>query len=177
MKLTTFAFALTSLLSVAASADEALVASAAPQKTLGVDAMAVVPVGDYARAVTLGIGALGRFEAPAGPGFITGRAGVIFHAMKSSSDASLTLVPLYAGYRYPFGTSGMYVAGEIGLTLAFGTVETQFGEMSASDSEIGFTLMAGWRKKSIDFRAGLFVPDADDAVGLLASAGYDFAAF
>lgn len=177
MKPSILAFALTSLVATAASADEAIVASAAPQKTLGVDAMAVVPVGDYARAVTLGIGALGRFEAPAGPGFITGRAGVIFHAMKSNADASLTLVPLYAGYRYPLGTSGAYLAGELGLTLAFGTVETQFGDMSASDSELGFTLMAGWRKKSLDFRAGLFAPDADDAIGLLASAGYDFAAF
>ena len=177
MKLTTLAFALTSLAAATATADEAIFAAGPPQKTLGVDAMAVLPVGDYAHAVTLGLGILGRFEAPAGPGFITGRAGVIFHAMKTNADASLTFVPLYAGYRYPIGTGGAYVAGEVGLTLAFGTVETQFGEMSASDSEIGFTLMAGWRKKSLDFRAGLFVPDADDAVGLLASAGYDFAAF
>ena len=178
MKLTTLAFALTSLAAAtAAFADEAIYAAALPQKTLGVDAMAVLPVGDYAHAATVGLGVLGRFEAPAGPGFLTGRAGVIFHAMNTNADASLTFVPLYAGYRYPIGTSGMYVAGELGLTLAFGTVETQFGEMSASDSELGFSLMAGWRKNAIDFRAGLFVPDADDAVGLVASAGYDFAAF
>jgi hypothetical protein len=177
MKLTTLAFALTSLVAATATADEALHAAAPPQKTLGVDAMAVLPVGDYADAVNVGIGVLGRFEAPAGPGFITGRAGVIFHSMNTNADASLTFVPLYAGYRYPISTGGMYLAGEIGLTLAFGSVETQFGEMSASDSEVGFTLMAGWRKKAIDFRAGLFVPDADDAIGLVASAGYDFAAF
>jgi hypothetical protein len=177
MKFTTLAFALTSLAAATATADESILAAAPPQKTLGVDAMAVLPVGDYANAVTLGLGILGRFEAPAGPGFITGRAGVIFHAMKTNADASLTFVPLYAGYRYPIGTGGAYVAGEVGLTLAFGTVQTQLGKMSASDSEIGFTLMAGWRKKSLDFRAGLFAPDAGDAVGLLASAGYDFAAF
>ncbi len=177
MKLTTLAFALTSLVAVTASADEAIYAAAAPQKTLGVDAMAVLPVGDYAHAATLGLGILGRFEAPAGPGFITGRGGVIFHAMNTSADASLTFVPLYAGYRFPFGTSGAYLAGELGLTLAFGTVDTALGSMSASDTEIGFTLMAGWRKKSLDFRAGLFAPDAGDVIGLVASAGYDFAAF
>ncbi|MEO7093651.1 MAG: hypothetical protein ABI175_10400 [Polyangiales bacterium] len=177
MKLTTLAFALTSLAAATASADEAITAAAPPQKTLGVDAMAVLPVGDYANAATLGLGILGRFEAPAGPGFLTGRAGVIFHAMKTTADASLTFVPIYAGYRYPLGTGGAYVAGELGVTLAFGTVETPLGRMSASDRDIGFSLMAGWRKRALDFRAGLFTPNAGDAVGLIASAGYDFAAF
>ncbi len=177
MKLTTIAFALTSLVAVTASADEAIRAAASPPKTLGVDAMAVLPVGDYAHAATLGLGILGRFEAPAGPGFITGRAGVIFHAMNTDRAASLTFVPIYAGYRLPVGGGGMYLAGELGLTLAFGTVETPFGSMSASDSELGFTLMAGYRKGALDFRAGLFSPDANDVVGLVASAGYDFAAF
>lgn len=174
---TILAFSFVALTTTTALADELFVTSAPPPKTLGVDAMAVVPVGNYADAATVGIGALGRLEVPAGPGFVTGRARVIFHAMKSNVDASLTLVPIYAGYRYPLGTGGGYVAGELGVTLAFGTVETQFGSMSASDSDIGATLMAGLRKGALDLRAGLFTPDLDDAVGLLASAGYDFAAF
>jgi hypothetical protein len=174
---TILAFALLTFTSTTAFADEALLATAPPAKTLGVDAMAVVPVGNYANAANLGIGALGRLEVPAGPGYVTGRTGVIFHAMKSSVDASLTLVPIYAGYRYPLGAGGGYLAGELGVTIAFGSVETQFGSMSASDSEIGATLMAGLRRGALDFRAGLFTPDLDDAVGLLASAGYDFAAF
>lgn len=177
MKFTTLAFSLTTLAAATATADEAIFAAAPPQKTLGVDAMAVLPVGDYANTATFGLGILGRFEAPAGPGFITARAGVIFHAMKSNADASLTLVPIYAGYRYSLGTAGAYVAGELGLTLAYGTVETQLGSMSASSSDIGFSLMAGWRRKSLDFRAGLFTPNAGDSVGLIGSAGFDFAAF
>ena len=174
---TLLACSLVAVTSTTALADQAIVAAAPPPKTIGIDAMAVVPVGDYANAANLGIGALGRLEVPAGAGFVTGRAGVIFHSMKADVDASLTLVPLYAGYRYPVGTSGAYLAGELGITLAFGRVDTQFGEMSASDSELGATLMAGVRKGALDFRAGLFTPDLDDAFGLLASAGYDFAAF
>lgn len=174
---TILAFSLLAMTSAHALADDALVATAPPPKTIGLDAMAVVPVGDYGNAATVGIGALGRLEVPAGAGFVTGRAGVIFHAMKANVDASLTFVPIYAGYRYPLGTGGGYIAGELGVTIAFGEVETQFGSMSASDSELGATLMAGLRKGALDLRAGLFAPDLDDAVGLLASAGYDFAAF
>lgn len=174
---TILAFSVIALTSSTALADQALVASSPPPRTLGVDAMAVVPVGDYGNAANVGIGALGRLEVPAGPGFVTGRSGVIFHAMKAGVDASLTLVPIYAGYRYPLGAGGGYLAGELGVTLAFGRVDTQFGSMSASDSELGATLMAGLRKGALDLRAGLFSPDLDDAVGLLASAGYDFAAF
>lgn len=139
--------------------------------------MAVLPVGDYGDVATMGLGILGRFEAPAGPGFVTGRGGVIFHALKTDADASLTFIPLYAGYRYPMGTSGAYLAGELGLTIGIGSVQTQFGSMSRSDTELGFSLMAGVRKGTLDLRAGLFAPDANDALGLVASAGYDFAAF
>lgn len=174
---TILALALVTVTSTTALADEALLATAPPPKTLGLDAMAVVPIGDYGNAANVGIGALGRLEVPAGPGFVTGRAGVIFHAMNSRVDASLTFVPIYAGYRYPVGTGGGYLAGELGVTIAFGTVDTQFGSMSASDSELGATFMAGLRRGSLDLRAGLFTPDLDDAFGLLASAGYDFAAF
>lgn len=174
---TLLACSLLALTASSAFADEAIIASAPPPKTIGVDAMAVVPVGNYANAATLGIGALGRLEVPAGPGWVTMRAGVIFHAMKADVDASITLVPLYGGYRFPLGTGGGYIAGELGLTLAFGEVDTGFGTMSASDSDIGATLMAGVRRGALDLRAGLFTPDLDDAVGLLASAGYDFAAF
>ena len=159
-------------------ADDALgVRAATPAKTIGLDAMAVMPVGDYGDVANLGMGVLGRLEVPAGTGFVTGRAGVIFHVMNADVDASLTLIPLYAGYRQPFGGGGAYVAGELGLTLGYATVDTPFGSMSDSDSELGFSLMAGLRRGALDLRAGLFAPDLDDALGLVASAGYDFAAF
>lgn len=161
-----------------ALADEAIATQTTVRpRTLGVDAMAVMPVGDYGDAANAGIGVLGRLEVPAGPGFVTGRAGVIFHSMSSNVDGSLTLIPIYAGYRYPFGTSGAYVAGEIGLTLGYMSVDTPFGSMSDSDSEIGLSAMAGWRRGTLDLRAGLFAPDTDDLLAFVASAGYDFAAF
>lgn len=161
-----------------ALADEAIaVRSTTPPKTLGVDAMAVMPVGDYGDAARAGIGVLGRLEVPAGPGFVTGRAGVILHSMNADVDGSFTLIPIYAGYRYPFGTSGAYVAGELGLTLGYASVDTPFGRMSDSDSEIGLSVMAGLRRGALDLRAGLFAPDTDDLLAFVASAGYDFAAF
>lgn len=161
-----------------ALADEAITTQATVRpKTIGVDAMAVMPVGDYGDAANVGIGVLGRLEVPAGPGFVTGRAGVIFHSMDSNYDGSLTLIPIYGGYRYPFGTSGAYVAGELGLTIGYASVDTPFGQMSDSDSEIGLSLMAGLRRGALDLRAGLFAPDTDDLFAFVASAGYDFAAF
>src|SRR5512143_3011056 len=113
MKQLTFAFAVLAMSVTTAAADE-LVATAPPAKTIGVDGAFVLPVGDYARAATVGVGALGRFEIPAGPGFVSARAGVIFHA-GTQTNAALTLVPLYAGYRLPIGASGAYVAGALGI--------------------------------------------------------------
>ena len=162
-----------------ALADESLVATAPPPKTLGLDAIAVLPVGDYAEVATFGIGAAARLEVPAGAGFVTGRLGAIFHAPNDHDGlvdaASLTLIPAYVGYRYPLGS--LYLAGELGVTFAHASVDTEFGTMSDTDSELGFALMAGTRQGALDIRAGLFAPDAADAIGLLASAGYDFAAF
>jgi hypothetical protein len=175
MKKLTFAFALLAASATTAAADE-LIATAPPAKTIGVDGAFVLPVGDYARAATVGIGALGRLEVPAGPGFVSGRAGVIFHAGAQTS-AALTLVPLYAGYRLPIGASGAYVAGELGITEIFATVDTGLGRMSASDAKLGLTLGGGFKRGALDIRGGLFSPDVNNAVGLMATVGYDFAQF
>jgi len=162
-----------------AFADEAIVKAAPPPKTLGIDAIAVLPVGDYADVATFGIGASARLEVPVGTGFVTGRLGAIFHQINDhgglADAASLTLIPAYVGYRYPIGS--LYVAGEAGITFAYGSVDTPYGTMSDTDSELGLALMAGMRRGALDVRAGLFAPDADDAIGVLASAGYDFASF
>lgn len=145
------------------------------RNTLGIDAIAVVPVGDYANVSDLGVGAGVRLELRAGSGFVTGRLGALFHT--GDFTGSLTLVPAYAGYRHPIGTGGAYIAGELGITFAWASVQTQFGEASASDSELGMLLSAGLRRGALDLRAGLFAPDLDDAIGLIGTAGYDFAAF
>lgn len=179
MRALTISFA-SLLFAAPAFADEALVIQSPPRHTtLGADAIAVLPVGDYGRVATFGVGALGRIELPVGQGFATGRAGVVFHQSDAlaGEDASLLLVPVYAGYRYPLTPNGVYAAVELGITLAYVTVDTPFGRMSDSDSEIGLTLSAGIRRGALDLRAGLFAPDLDDAVGIMGSAGLDFAAF
>jgi len=159
-----------------ARADESVVATA-PRNTIGVDGIGVLPIGDYAHAATVGVGALGRVEIPTGPGFATVRAGVVAHA-GTPDNVALTLVPIYAGFRVPFGTGGAYIAGELGITVAFGSVVAVNGTMvTASDSKLGLTFAGGVRRGALDFRAGLFAPDIGNAIGLMASAGYDFASF
>lgn len=152
-------------------------ASAAPTNLVGVDGSAVVPVGDYGRVATIGVGALARVEIPLATGFVFGRAGAIFHGANGNATANLTVVPLYVGYRQPISDRGAYVAGELGLSIFFGTVRTPFGMTTGSDSELGAMLSVGVRRGNLDLRGGLFLPDADDAVGVMASAGYDFARF
>src|SRR5262249_25027162 len=128
-----------------------------PHKIFGVDGIAVVPVGDYANAARFAGGGLARIEFPVGPAYITGRSGVIANAMADAGMASLTFVPIYAGVRYPIGGGG-YLAGELGITFMFGSVQTGFGSANASDSKLGLTLAAGWRGGAIDIRGGLFAP-------------------
>ena len=163
--------------SATAFADEALHATAPAAKTLGLDAIVVVPTGDYANLATLAAGALVRVEVPAGPGLVTARGGVLAHVMKDAVDAQVLFAPIYAGYRLPIGTGGVYVAGELGLTLIYASASSDVGSMSNSDSKLGGSLMGGLRKGALDLRAGLFLPDLGNTLGILASAGYDFAAF
>jgi len=174
MRALSFALGFVALSATSTLADP-LVVTATHENTIGVDGAVVVPVGNYANVATVGVGALARIEVPAGAGFFTGRAGVIAHA--SRVDSMLTLVPLYAGYRLPLGTSGAYLAGELGLTVGFATVDTPFGRMSASDTELGLTLGGGLKRGALDLRAGLFAPDVNNAVALIGTVGYDFAAF
>lgn len=166
------------LLAIIVTGATASTAAAQPvaRNTFGVDAALVLPLDDYGRVATIGGGVLGRFEFPAGSGFVTARAGVLLHAVKDDV-ASFTLIPIYAGYRLPIGPSGLYVAGELGLTLGYASVDTQVGSASDSDTELGLTLGAGVKRGALDFRAALFLPDADDLIGLLGTVGYDFAAF
>jgi hypothetical protein len=147
-----------------------------PPKTFGIDGAAVLPIGDYAEGVNFAAGALARIEIPAGTGFVTGRAGVLFHAVKNNV-ASLTMIPLYVGYRLPMGPSGLYLAGELGVTIGYASADTQFGSVSDSDSELGLTLGVGTKMGALDLRGQLFLPDIDDLMGVMGTVGYDFAAF
>lgn len=147
-----------------------------PMKTIGVDAVGVLPIGDYGDVARFAAGALLRLEIPVGTGFVTGRAGALFHAVRSNV-ANLTMIPIYGGYRLPVGTGGFYVAGELGITIGYASGNTAIGNVSSSDSEVGVTLSAGMRSGKLDLRGGLFLPDVDDLAAVFGSVGYDFAAF
>lgn len=168
-------FALTCALVTTAHAQPAP-APVASANTIGIDGMVVIPVGDYADVASLAIGALGRVEIPAGPGFVTGRIGALFH-MTELDDTTLLFFPIYGGFRYPLGSGSAYLAGELGITVGYARVSTPLGDGSDTDTELGMTLGGGLRKGQLDLRAGLFLPDLDDAVGVFGSVGYDFATF
>jgi hypothetical protein len=150
------------------------------QRTIGVDGVVVLPLGDYADLATLAFGALGRVEFPVGHKLsVTGRAGVLYHLLDSDVDGSLWFVPVYGGVRYGFGAGpdGFYVAGELGITFGFASVDTGVGTASDSDSELGMTLGGGMRRGALDIRAALFLPDVGEDPGVMGSVGYDFASF
>jgi hypothetical protein len=179
MKLACIALVLATA-STAVADDNTVLQAQAPQKTIGVDGVAILPLGNYADAVSFGAGAFGRLEIPlATGGFLTGRLGVIAHQVNDNGAmSSLTFVPVFAGYRQPVGAGGIYLAAELGITFGYASVSSgRFGNASASDSELGFTLSIGARRGSLDLRAGLFAPDVDDVHGFMGSVGFDFAAF
>lgn len=173
------AFALVLATVSVAHADDTTLQAAAPQRTLGIDGAVVMPFGNYADAAGVGAGAFGRLEFPVSTGgFVTARIGLIAHQVDATMGGSLMFVPIYGGYRQPLGPGGAYLAGELGITFGYASVNTgQFGRVSDTDSELGITLMAGLRKGALDFRAGLFAPDIDDVHGFMASLGYNFSAF
>jgi hypothetical protein len=151
-------------------------------KTFGADGIAVLPVGDYGKLATAAVGALARLEIPQGPGSITVRGGVLFHAMNdsgyySTADSSVLMVPIYGGYKYPLNNNGLYVAGELGITWVHVSVSSGPYMSSGSDTELGMTGAIGLKKGQLDLRGGFISPKIGDTFGIMASAGYDFAAF
>jgi hypothetical protein len=167
-----------------ASAQDATIAAQMPRREIGVDGATVLPVGDYGEVATLGIGALGRVDFPIAPQLaVTARAGVVFHLLEDGLEGSLTLVPIYGGIRYFLSSAvpgeGPYLAAETGITIGFAEVDTGFGTASDSDSEIGATAGAGYKRGALDFRGGLFIPDLGEAddLAIMGSVGFGFATF
>lgn len=167
---------------VAAPAVAAAQGEPAAPRTVAVDGAVVLPLGDYADVADLAFGPMVRVEVPLRPQLaITGRAGALYHVLNGDADGSLWFIPIYGGVRYALGADGdgLYLAGELGITIAHASVDTGFGTASDSDSKLGGALTVGFRRGAIDLRGGLFVPDlghADDA-GLMGSAGFTFARF
>ena len=137
-----------------------------PPRTVGVDATVVLPLGDYGDVASLAVGPLFRAEFPIAQRLaITARAGVLYHITKSDYDGSLWFIPIYGGVRYSLGAGadGPYLAGELGITIAYARADTGFGTASDSDSRLGGSFGAGLRRGALDFRAALFIPDFDFA--------------
>jgi hypothetical protein len=171
-----FACSLALACTFATSAAQAQPAAESRAGIIGVDAMIVLPVGDYGDGTELALGPIGRAEFPAGPGYITGRFGVLYH-LTEVDDTTLLFLPLYGGFRYPIGGGQAYVAGEIGITIGYLRADTPLGSGSDTDTELGMSLSAGLRKGQLDLRGGLFLPDLDDLVAIFGSVGFDFASF
>lgn len=162
----------TSALVLATSLASAQPAPEPAPRTLGLDAFVGLPTGDYGQYADLAFGALVRAEVPLGTFTFTGRSGAVFHAL-DSSEASLLYVPIYAGVRYPLTPGGLFFAGELGLTVAYASVDTGLGEASDTDTELGGSLGLGLRSGSLTFTGGLFIPDLGDALAIGGSVGFD----
>lgn len=147
-----------------------------PARALGADAIVALPVGDYADVASVAAGAMVRAAIPAGPAVATVRAGALLHAMKIDG-ASLVYVPIWAGARLPIGGAGLFVAAELGVTIAHASVDTEFGDGADTKTELGASLGVGLRRGGLTIVGGLLAPDLGDTAALGASVGLDFATF
>ena len=144
---------------------------------VGADAVFVLPLGDYGDFADFAVGALVRFELPLTPELgVTARAGYLVDVGTPEVlgvEVSTSYIPFYAGAKYRIGASGLFAAGEIGLTIA----RASFGGESDSETKIGATVGAGYQTGKINGRLSLWLPsleDAGDGQGLMASVGFDF---
>lgn len=150
--------------------------AAAETKTIGIDGAVTVPTGDWSDAVGFGIGALVRFEMPLTAKWVfAARAGYIQHLEKEETSTTVTEIPLFGGVRYVLAPT-YYLAGELGFVNYRISYDANGDSMSNSDTNLGMTLGAGYRSGKLDVRGGLFFPDvgeAGDAMGVMATIGYD----
>jgi hypothetical protein len=148
-----------------------------PRNRIGIDAAFLLPLGDYAEAADFGIGALARWEMEVTKELSFGaRAGYIHVA---ASELSGGLVPIHGTARYRFGAPGAapYLHGEIGLTVAWASVETPFGNASDSESRLSAAFGGGYELGIVDLGVALYLPDIDEDVTVLFTAGVDLARF
>lgn len=156
-------------------------------KVFGIDGGVAMPTGTWGDAVGFGIGALARFELPINDKLTFGaRAGYIQHlsqdAPNGGGSSSAHEIPLLGGVRYAFSKSAsseIYGAAELGLVIYGVSVDFMGMSNSKSDTNFGTTLTGGYRAGKLDIRGGLLIPDlghAGDALGIMATVGYDITA-
>jgi hypothetical protein len=140
---------------------------------IGADAAVAIPFGTWGDGVGIGIGALLRAEYGLMPKLnLTGRIGYIFHLAKN--DVKFHEVPILVGAKYGI-TDQIYGAAEIGAV--YGKASCDLG--CGSDTNLAFTIGAGYRMDALDLRLGLHILDlghAGDTMQLVLNVGYNFAA-
>lgn len=155
---------------------------------LGIDAVGMVPVGNFSNAYGIGLGGLLRLEVSPVPGFaITGRSGYIQHLTKtiasitgtgSGVDTKLGEVPILAGAKFYTG-SGLYGALEAGGTYLNPSISGSGTGLSYSTSSFypsasaGIGVVAG----PVDIGARLHSVDlghVSDTLQIGLSVGFNF---
>ncbi len=147
----------------------------APGKTIGVDGVFVLPLGDYADGASAAFGALGRFEFGINAALsVTARAGLIYNLAKEIGGVTPTIlmIPVMGGVKYNIGTSGLFGHAEVGITHTRVSVDG----FSDATTKLSFQGGAGYQMGKIQLRGGIYYIASDPALmGVMASAGFDFA--
>lgn len=146
-------------------------------RTFGLEAAVALPTED---GIDLWLGGLARIHVPTSAQLtITGRLGVMY-ALHDADGFSFMAFPLYGGVAYSLSPEGgLYLAGEAGLTILRASVEFAGETESDTETELGLTLGAGYKKGNIDFRGALWFPTIDDgdSLSIMASVGFDISTF
>jgi len=158
-----------------AATDPAMEPAPAAGKSIGVDVVGILPLGDYADGANFALGGLARFEYGVKPNIaVTVRAGLIYNFAKEilGETPTILMIPVHVGGKYMIGTSGLFGQAELGITH----VRTSVGDFSDSETKFSFEAGAGYQKGKLAFRAGFYYIASDPALmGIMASVGFDFA--
>lgn len=151
---------------------------------IAIELGSLFPVGDWRDTTGIGVGALLRGDWFVHPAFaVTGRAGYVDHFVTSDdgTDYSTSEAPFLVGAAYFTGSGPLrfYAAGELGLVLLRGELDSPDDRLdqSTSEAELGFTAGVGLRRERMDVRLTLFAPsitNANRASGLLFTVGFSF---
>ncbi len=150
-----------------------------PRFRLGVEAVVHIPVDDWARASTIGLGAHLRFAFDPIPNLgLTARVGYV-HQIGGPGDVTWGVIPLMFGgeYRFLGPTWTPFVAAELGASIEWASGNTGYGRVSDTDTGFALAVGGGYRFGPIDVRADFYVMDIDDAFGFRVTVGGDFLSF
>lgn len=159
-----------------------------PATRISGEASFALPLGKLSDAANPAVGAFVRLEHRIIPSLdATASVGALYFLPKDAGGLSVSMlaIPLLVGVRVPFGESGPFATGEIGITrLSAHTSGTVAGvdASGSSDAEVKGTLLvgAGYRFGAIDVRGALGSLDVGhfgDTMFVGLYGGYAFAAF